>query len=763
MNYKKAYENVNNEVILYAQDKYGFTFDMANYIYHLGYQTEQEIEDYINPSSSFFHNPFLFPDMRAVVEKINKAIEEKKRILIYGDYDVDGIGSTYILIKFFEEKGVKVDYFLPSRYKDGYGLTIGSIDKVITQYNPELIITVDCGITSINEVEYLKQKGVDVIITDHHEPLDTLPNCLVLDCKIKDQAYPFSCLCGAGMALKLVQALSNEETCKKYMTVCALSTISDIVELVDENRYIVKEGLKNFNQDCPEGIKYLIKQCKIFGTPSAKDISYKVAPKINATGRMGDASISLKLYLAKTDAEIKSFCKQTMQMNEQRQMLCNTIYDEAITKVESSYSVDNIIVLESADWECGILGIVCSKLVEKYHKPTILFGFDERTQALTGSARSFGNFDLHKAISAHMDMLTTFGGHKFACGLGIKEENFASFASVMQSSVSVGATFDEEEGTYDIDLNPNQINKDFVDHLSLLEPFGVANPEPLFRVKVGSITVSPMPSHFEHLIIELHNASGVYFNNSSSIYTLSFNNKKHLYINLNKEYFLSKPLIKTFIKDIQSKEYLPFNASICEGAYALTKLYDFSSDNNTFNKHFKHDKSKKTVFVTYCKKEVSYHYDDVCYVNYQPTQSSSTLLVSPINFNNLEDVDNLVFIEPLLNNGLVEFLHKEYPHMEIFAKYSRENQQIHIVATDFNKVFDVIAGIKEKVFDEIYLFKKYFNKLPLTFTQFICIYKLLIKTEQISFDSKQYTLTACKKLDVAKLLDECKKFSIAVD
>ena len=513
MKYKKSYENTANEVILYAQDKYGFTFDVANYIYYLGYKTEQQIEDYINPSSSLFHNPFLFPDMQKVVDKINKAIEEKKHILIYGDYDVDGIGSTYILMKYFEERGIKVDYFLPSRYKDGYGLTIGSIDKVISEYSPDLIITVDCGITSIDEVEYLKQKGVDIIITDHHEPLEVLPDCLVLDCKIKNQPYPFKYLCGAGMALKLVQALSDEQTCKKYMTVCAISTISDIVELVDENRYIVKEGLKNYNIDCPDGVKYLIKQCKIFGVPSAKDISFKVAPKINATGRMGDASISLKLYLAKTEAEIKKYCKQTMGMNEQRQTLCNTIFDEANAMLDSREFLDNIIVLQKPEWECGILGIVCSKIVERYHRPTILFGLDERTQNLSGSARSFGSFDLHNAISQNTNLLESFGGHKMACGVALKPENFESFSASMQNTIDVDEE-DTDEIFYDIDLNPNQINMDFVNHLSLLEPFGVANPEPTFRVKTNSVTVSPMPSHFEHLIVEIQKSSGVYFNNS---------------------------------------------------------------------------------------------------------------------------------------------------------------------------------------------------------------------------------------------------------
>lgn len=761
MNYKKAYENVTNEAIVYAQDKYGFTFDVANYIYNLGYKTTKEIEDYVNPSNAFFHDPFLFPDMKKIVEKINFAVNEKKKILIYGDYDVDGIGSTYILIKYFEEIGVAVDYFLPSRYKDGYGLTVGSIDKVIDLYNPDLIITVDCGITSVKEVEYLKQKGVDVIITDHHEPQDVLPDCLIIDCKLKNQPYPFKCLCGAGMALKLVQALSDEQTCKKYMTVCAISTISDIVELLDENRYIVKEGLKNYNQDCPDGLKYLIKQCKIFGVPSAKDISFKVAPKLNATGRMGDASISLKLYLAKTEEEIKHFCKQTIQMNEERQMLCNTIFEQAVNMLDNSEDINNIIVLQNAEWECGILGIVSSKLVERYHKPTILLGFDERTQTLSGSARSYANFDLHKAISSTSDLLVTFGGHKFACGLSLKQENFDVFASKIQQTISDKEEAVEEESLYDIDLNPNQINRDFVDHLALLEPFGVANPEPLFRVKVSSITVSPMPSHFEHLIVELHNSTGVYFNNSKNIYTLSFNNKKHLYINLNKEYFLSKPLIKTFIKDVQSKDYLPFNSLICDGAYALTNMYN-EIGRAKFYREYNQNKINKTVFVTYCKSDVKYYFDEVCYVNYVPSVNMKTLLVSPLKFNNLEDVEEIVFIDELPNFGLINYLNITYPNLKVYANVKKSNA-LKINKNDIERVFKELVNLKEDVFDEIYMFKKYFNKLNISFNTFICVFNLLLQSKHVEFDCVKFKINTEDVLSYNALLEACKKMNIVLE
>lgn len=743
MKYVKSHQIENNDVINYMVEKYHLPIQLSDYVYYLGYKTKKDVDDYLKPTKALFYDPFLFPDMQKIVERITTAIAKKERIVIFGDYDVDGIGSTYILIKYFEEVGVNVNYFLPSRYNDGYGLTYGSIDKVIEMYNPNLIITVDCGITCVKEVEYIKQQGIDVIITDHHEPGETLPNCLKIDCKLENQEYPFKCLCGAGMALKLVCALSDYQTCKKYMTACAISTIADIVELEDENRFIVQEGLKHYSDNCPKGLKHLIKQCKIFGTPTSKDISYKIAPKLNATGRMGDASISLKLYLATELDSIKALTKEVLKMNDRRQELCLEVFDQAIEQMEKSeHKNDKIIVLKSDNWECGILGIVCSKLVEKYHRPTILMGLDERTQMYSGSARSYAEFDLHSAMEQNINLLNSFGGHKYACGFSLKGENFKDFYQKMQQFVPASEEQDVTE-LYDIDIEEKNINKEFVDKLSLLEPFGIANPEPTFKVVLPSLTVSPMPNHFEHLILDISNKSGLIFGKSKGIYTLSLPIKKDVYMNINKDFFI-KPTIKLIVKDYSCKEAISFNKEIVQGVYNSLIFYDNYKIVEDVQSNLINTNGKNILHIMYSNIE-KYNDAEVNYINLS-NRDKETILVSPLNFNNLEGFEKIVFEDELPNLGVINFLKEKYPQTIVEARV-KENFVLNkgVSFSFLNLMYNSLKKIKEPIFDEIYLYKKFFVKQGVKFENFLLMFRILENMKYLEFNRNEYKICVLSK------------------
>lgn len=739
MKYVKTNQIQNKEIQNYIIKKYKMPISLADYIINLGYSTPDEVDQYLNPSFNLFYDPYDFKDMKAVVDKINQAIKENKRILIFGDYDVDGIGSTYILIKYFEELGIRVDYFLPSRYQDGYGLTCESVDKIKELFDPELIITVDCGIASVKEVEYIKSLGMDIIITDHHEPQETLPDCLILDCKMPKEKYPFKYLCGAGMALKLVYALSDFETCKKYFTVCAISTISDIVELVGENRYIVQEGLKNFKKDCPKGLAYLIKQCKITNIPTSKDISFRVSPKLNATGRMGDASISLKLYLANNNDEIKSLYSQIIEMNSKRQNLCDDICFQAMQMIEGDSSSKNIVILKDRNWECGVLGIVCSKLMEKLHKPIILLGYDERLDIYTGSARSIGNCDLFSAISVQSDLLEKFGGHKNACGLSLKLDNFEIFKNNMVKCFNEENMNIKNEKYYDIEKDLDSITFDYMKKLQLLEPFGVSNPEPIFMSKIQSLTTSPMNNHFEHLVIEGKNYSGVFFGKSKSIYTLSFNAQKEIYFTAFIDYFLNKSSIKINILDFYCQEYKKFNAQISQG---LQINHFISSDMSTCAKYrslseYNENMSNNVVYIVYNSDEIAYNYNEVNYVHLSSKDANQVLLVSPIDFEFSPQVQRVVFLEPIRDLSILIYINSNYPNIEVYADV-QPFKEIKINRNKINQMQNLLKDIKGLIFDEIYMYKKFISKFGIQFKDFIICLNILASNSIIEYDKSSF-------------------------
>lgn len=736
MKLKKTYNDINNDIIIKAMEKFSLPFSLVNYIYNLGYDTIDKIADYLSPSAKYFYDPFLFPDMRKICDRINIAIKNKERILIFGDYDADGIGSTAILYKYFESVGLLVDYFLPSRYSDGYGLTKDSIDKVNKQFNPNLIITVDCGITCIEEVEYAKSLGIDMIITDHHEPLEILPNCPVIDCKIKNQVYPFSCLCGAGMALKVVYALSDFQTAKKYFTICAISTIADIVELVDENRFIVVEGLKNFEKDCPVGLKYLFKKLKIKDTPNSTDISYKFAPKINATGRMGDATISLKLYLENSNEKIAELVKKVISMNEERQIICQKIFEKAQEMInEMPIQNDNVIVLKSDDWETGVLGIVCAKMIENYNKSVILLGLDKRTGNYVGSARAVEGVNIYDAISKCSDLLVTFGGHEMAAGLTLCENNYNNFKVKINSVVSANSSDFENYLKYDIECSESEFNFDFLNNLNRLEPFGVANPKPKFIIKSKNLYTYPMSNHNEHLLVKFNRFSGVLFNKPYYIYTLNNHAKKSVFCTPFIETFGNSKQIKLFIDNVYCNDINKFNKDISRGLHFKQNIYALSCSNNCniytiSSSELAKMPSKKVLYISYyseIKKEVlsSINCDVVDFVYLSHKLSDNTLLISPNNYDGFGAFENIVFVDEICDKNFLNYINFKYPNAKIYLLKDVKNEKIS-VKTDkevFINFYNIMKSINEKFFDEINMYKKYFSKFGFSFSQYLfCLY-----------------------------------------
>lgn len=736
MKLRKDYKDIDNELIREIEREFNLPHSLANYLFHLGYDNREKVCNYLNPNIGSFYDPFLFPDMKKIVDRINLAIKGKERILIFGDYDADGIGSTAILYKYFESLGVCVDYFLPSRYSDGYGLTIDSINKVIELYNPNLIITVDCGITCIKEVDYVKSLGIDIIITDHHEPLETLPNSPTIDCKIKNQPYPFRFLCGAGMALKLVYALSDYETARRYFTICAISTIADIVELTDENRFIVVEGLKSYERDCPNGLKYLFKKLKIKDAPTSTDVSYKIAPKINATGRMGDATISLKLYLENDNAKIIDLYKQIIEMNEKRQVICQDILEEAQKIINANnMQNDSILVLKNDKWETGVLGIVCAKLIECYNKSIILLGKDARTGNYVGSARAVEGVNIYEALSSLSDYLVTFGGHEMAAGLTISESHFNDFREQINLFISTHTQEVDRDLLYDIECGEDMLNLQYLEALNRFEPFGVANPKPRFMLRTKNLFTYPMNKHNEHLLVKFNNYSGVMFSKPHYIYTLNSKAVKGIFYSPNIEEYANKKNIKLFVDGVFCDDISDFSKDISNGSYFKQYIYAISAENNLNMSLISVEEMSNlphngVVYVSHyseisntIKDALNYDIVDLVYISHK--KSDNTLLIAPYNFDDLNAFNTIVLLDNVLDPNYINYLQFKYPKASIKIVNNLPKKEVK-VTTDkqtFIRFYAILLTVKDRYFDEINMYKNCFYRQNFDYAQFVfCLY-----------------------------------------
>ena len=554
MNKKWECYNLDNEKVEELVKKRHITNLLASILVNRGIIDGEKINVFLNPTRKDFYNPFLMPDMEIAVKRIVKAIENKEKIMIYGDYDADGITSITVLKKYLNEIGLKTGEYIPNRLNEGYGLNKDAISKI---YNDgyRLMITVDCGISGLEEVEYANSLGMEIIITDHHEPAEKLPEAIaVIDAKRKDNKYPFNQLAGVGVVFKLIQAISTELKLEekeylKYLDLVCIGTISDIVPLVDENRVIAKLGLKLIEKTKNIGLKTLLNIADLRKIDSTA-ISFGVAPRINACGRMGFQEEALQLFLTEDSGEATKIAKRLVQFNQERQAKEKQIFEEVIEKIEKDDKDKKCIVLAEENWHHGIIGIVASKITEIYYKPSILICLEGDKGK--GSGRSVPGFDLYTALTKCSDYIEKFGGHSMAIGITIKKENFEKLKEAIEK-------YAQESNISDImpiinidkEINLKNINIEEVKSLELLEPFGEANKMPLFllrNLKIDSIRALSGGKHLKLTLKQDNNivdAIGFNMGDLSKEYLLgdkvdvvgtieinSFGNKENIQINL---------------------------------------------------------------------------------------------------------------------------------------------------------------------------------------------------------------------------------------
>ncbi len=511
-------EKGDSAVVRQLSGALGISWALANLMVQRNITTAEEAKAFFEPDLSYLHDPFLMKDMNVAVERISTAIKKNEKILVYGDYDVDGTTAVALVYSFLKEQYSNVDYYIPDRYKEGYGVSFLGIDYAFQQ-NCKVMITLDCGIKAVEKVKYARTKGLDLIICDHHYPGEEIPKAVaVLDPKQPSCNYPYKELSGCGVGFKLVHAYSRVhgipfQKISHYLDLVAVSIASDIVPLTGENRVLAYFGLKQLNEAPRTGLREIIREADICRALTVEDVVFKLGPRINAAGRMEAGSKAVELLISSDSKHAIGISKEISNFNVERRNVDRSITTEAMRMISDDERRVNArtTVLFNPSWKKGVIGIVASRLIETYYRPTVIL--TESNGFATGSARSVQGYDLYQAIEACSDLLESFGGHMFAAGLTMKKENIKPFMERFEQYVN--STISEDQLTprvfIDSELEFSEVSEEFFNFLNKFQPFGPENMSPVFvsRNVHDSGTGRMVGSSGEHLRLDLmHSSSG---------------------------------------------------------------------------------------------------------------------------------------------------------------------------------------------------------------------------------------------------------------
>ena len=683
-------------------EKHKISRKVMEIIVSRGFKTGEEVEDFLHPKTKY--SPFALKNMDALVLRLKTAISKKERIVVFGDYDVDGVSATAIMLKTIQRLGGRAHFYLPNRFLDGYGLTNEIIDKLKKKHNPNLIITVDCGISCHDEVEYAKTLGIEIIVTDHHEEPAVTPETIVVSAKCKNQEYPFDGLCGAGVAYKISEALLGKGA-EELLPIAAIATIADIVPLLSENRRIVVEGLKLFERYLPIGLKMLFKANKlsIINTNST-DISFKISPKLNASGRMGDATDSLLLYLETDPIKLQKLIDKIHAHNVRRQELCSKVHSDAKRALQKVNMSDiRIICLSSKSWDHGILGIVCSRLLEEYNRPVFLFSHSDGV--LKGSGRSIDDINIHGLLASMEDILETYGGHTMAAGVSIKPENYDEFVKRVNSFAfeSINDKVFMPISYYDTELLKGDITKELVEDLTRLEPYGCCNPRPRFFIEGKDVKIEPMRNFPQHADMKVGDSLKLtYFNFLSKRTKLSyFENQEFIFELQQKD--------KGIVQEFESGRHIKKSAGEIAKLGALAQLQYLDSKKNAKFKIYTPDKLLPyitqmgasvfgTCFVATSLKDYenfvsSYDQKDIynnVFMSFD-CDGFNTLALSPTDVSFAKNFKRIIFISPVMDLSYIAKIN-EISSAEVYVpadlKFNFERiPELNISRENFGRIF----------------------------------------------------------------------------
>ncbi len=549
--------------IQHLQDSLGLSSIFCRLLVQRGIKTKEAAIKFFRPSLQDLHDPFLMKDMDIAVSRLEKAILNKEKILLFGDYDVDGTTAVAMMFSFLKQLTANLDFYIPDRAKEGYGLSASGIEYA-KETNADLILAMDLGIKAIRSVEKSNNYNIDVIICDHHLPGEQLPYaCAVLDPKRTDCPYPYKELSGCGIAFKLAQAYAQKneillDDLTELLDLVAVSIACDIVPLTGENRVLAYYGLKKFNLAPGVGVQTLKDISNRNKTFTISDIVFGIGPLLNAAGRLADAKIAVRMLVAETPEEAKKEGKLLYELNETRKLLDANMQEEAITLLQShsDWEQQKCIVLYKPDWNKGILGITAARLVEQFHKPTILLTLSEGK--LVGSARSVKGLNIHNALEHCSEWLENFGGHFFAAGLTLRLENLSNFKIEINNFISENISPENivPEISIDSEISLSHIHKNFWRILKRFAPFGPENRRPVFSARhVSSGPGTRKLSDGQHLKMDIRSSknksfSGIAFNQGHAYESFKYN-FSDICFSLEENYWKGQRTLQLQIKDIQ--------------------------------------------------------------------------------------------------------------------------------------------------------------------------------------------------------------------
>lgn len=611
MIYEKQSQSRDENLIKDISETFGVSARFAKILTERNINSVEQAKKFLYPSLSDLGDPFLMSGMKEAVDRIN-AVSPEEVIVVYGDYDVDGISATTILTKCLRLMGKTAYAVIPER-SDGYGLSEAVIERALEEFCPDLLITVDCGISAVNEVEYLQDLGVDIIVTDHHEIPDTLPDCTIISCKLDDD-YKFNGLCGAGVAYNLSRALIGDKA-DEFLDMVALATMADSMPLIGENRILVTEGLKRIRQGkCIAAIKSLLKNANVKEI-TATSLSYSVAPRVNAAGRMGNANVALSAFLSEDEYEVGVFTEQLNQFNAKRQNDCEELYKSAKNKLSNKSPLMKVNVLYDKKWNTGLVGIVAARIAEETGKPTILF--TESDGVWHGSARSNNSINIFEALKYATKYSENFGGHAQAAGVTVRYENLTDFENALDEYVSKTCDISDFTSVVYVDeIVKEPITIGYVEELEKLEPCGVENPRPLFAEYVGNAYATPLKYGSPHLSLKTNNFDFIYFNGVDDMKILNSDVVKALIYEPSASVFNGKKYAKGYVKSYKTEarfddytDFLLFSSQL-DSISAKTETYT-EIDEKTTEEYI--ERAKREIFGTLfiaCSSKTVKHYEE---------------------------------------------------------------------------------------------------------------------------------------------------------
>ncbi len=532
-----------NSISVLAKET-GLTEEIVRILYARGVDDGEKIRRFMNPSARNFLSPFLMRGMQEAVELLTQARAEGRTVAVFGDYDADGVCASAIMYHALRDFGIDAHVYVPER-ADGYGLSEEVVDRIFEDCNPELFITVDCGISCAKEAQYIYELGSDVIVTDHHELPEVLPDCVIINPKLQDD-YPYDNLCGAGVAFKLACALLGERA-YQYLDFATLATVADSVPLLGENRDIVTEGLKLFNGRIRSCFSQLVG--KSYDGITAQTLAFTVAPRVNAAGRMGDAQAAFRLFISENENEIYDLSTRLCAYNTERQKCCDELYASAKKKLLEKGAYGNVIMLSDESWNAGFVGIVAARIAEEYNRPTLLFV--HHGDMLKGSARSIESVNIFNALKSCNEYIEEFGGHAQAAGINIRADKFDELEGALNRAIGEAYALEDFEQTLPVSEEiTSPVSEKFAEELCKMEPYGVGHRKPLFSITTGVCTARPIKEMSPHLSVKSNFIDLMYFSGAKNLKIIESDVKKKFVFEISLSKFRGRKTVKGYVKEL---------------------------------------------------------------------------------------------------------------------------------------------------------------------------------------------------------------------